>query len=297
MTKLRMRTAIFLAWLLLFFNIERFHEPINIASFVYVLAALVSIAIVVLRSESGGRFSVVVGTTLATFLFVKWMLGYQIAHVALPLTVTEACALLISASLAWLIAQAIREFEDNAQQVFHMHFDNHASDLDATQTRLYREVRRARKFGRPLSVLALSASNADNPALRAQFIKEVQQRGIRKYIDARLAQVINNCISDCDIVAYRDDCFFVMCPEIAGDELEEVSRHMIEAAQQELGLTLNIGSANFPEEEVTLGGLLEKAERALHGKETPTVATPRNARAFHAETPVNVNFNVSPFSS
>lgn len=295
MTKLRMRTAFLLAWLLVFFNIERFHAPINIASFVYVLAALVSIAVVVFRSETGLRFGVVVGATLITFLLVKWMLGYQMAHAALPLTVTEACALLITASLALLIAQATSEFEDNARQVLHMHFDRDAPDLEASQTRLYREVRRARKFDRPLSVLALSASNSDNPALLEQFIKEVQQRGIRKYIDARLAQVINSCVSDCDIVAYRDDCFFVMCPELAGDKVDMVARRLKHAAQQELGLTLNIGSANFPEEEVTLGGLLEKAEDALHGKATPTIATPQGVTSFHTETPINEN--VSPSSS
>ncbi len=292
MTKLRMRTAYLLAWLLLFFNIERFHAPINIASFVYVLAALVSIAVVVLRTETGVRFGVVVGVMLTTFLFVKWMLGYEIAEAALPLTVTEACALFVTASLAMLIAQAIREFEDNAQQVLHMHFDNQASDLDTTQTQLYREVRRARKFGRPLSVLAMSASNAENPTLVAQFIKEVQQRGVRKYIDARLAQVINGCLSDCDIVAYRDDCFFVMCPELSGEEIDEVARRLKQAVRESLGLTLDIGSANFPEEEVTLGGLLEKAEGALRGKETPTISTPQTPAALRPETPVNLN--VSP---
>lgn len=295
MTKLRMRTAFLLAWLLLFFNIERFHPPINIASFVYVLAALVSIVIVVLRGESRFRFGVIAGITLATFLLVKGMLGYQIAHAALPLTVTEASTLLITASLAELIARAIGEFEDNAQQVLHMHFDTHAANLDASQTQLYREVRRARKFGRPLTVLALSASNADNPALLAQFVEEIQRRGARKYIDARLAQVINNCVSDCDIVAYRDDCFFVMCPELAGDKMDSISHRLKQAARQELGLKLNIGSATFPDEEVTLGGLLEKAEQALLGKPTPAVATPQSVPSFHQAAPASLS--VSPASS
>ncbi|MEX0820246.1 MAG: hypothetical protein WD070_11665 [Pirellulaceae bacterium] len=295
MTKLRLRTALLLTWLLLFFNIERFHPPVNIASFVYILAALVSIAIVVLRSETRLRFGVVVGATLATFLLVKWVLGYQIAHVALPLTVTEACALLVTASLTRAITEAIREFEDRTQQVLHMHFDRPVADVDASQTQLYREVRRARKFGRPLTVLALSASNVKDPALLAQFVEEIQRRGVRKYIDARLAQVINNCVSDCDIVAYRDDCFFVMCPELAGDKMDSISRRLKEAARQELGLTLNIGSATFPDEEVTLGGLLEKAEDALHGKPTPAVATPQRLPSLHTVTPANVS--VAPTSS
>ena len=281
MRQLRIRIAFLLAWLLLFFNIERYHASINIASFVYILAALVSMAIVVLRSEKGLRFGVVIGSTLATFLLVKWMLGYQIAHVALPLTVTEACSLLITASLTKLIAEAIRDFEDRAQRVLHMHFDRPVADVGASQTQLYREVRRARKFGRPLTVLALSASNVEDAALRAQFIEEIQRRGVRKYVASRLAQVINSCVSDCDIVAYRDNCFFVMCPEVAGDKTAQVSRRLIQAARRELGLTLNIGSATFPEEEVTLGGLLERAEDALRGKVNPAVAPPQNVPSLH----------------
>ena len=295
MTKLRMRTAVLLAWLLFFFNIERFHPPINIASFVYVLAALVSIVIVVLRGETRFRFGVIVGVTLSTFLLGKGLLGYQLAHAALPLTVTEACSLMITASLAELIARAIGEFEDNAQQVLHMHFDTRAADLDTSQTQLYREVRRARKFGRPLSVFAMSAANADNPELLAQFVEEIQRRGVRKYIDARLAQVINKCVSDCDIVAYRDNCFFVMCPELAGDKVDSISCRLKEAARQTLGLSLNIGSATFPDEEVTLGGLLKKAEQALHGKSTPTVAMPQAVPSSHPAAPPNLS--VSPSSS
>ncbi|MBC8353565.1 MAG: hypothetical protein H8E66_16320 [Planctomycetes bacterium] len=295
MTKLRIRTSALLVWLLLFFNIERFHAPINIASFVYVLAAIVSIAIVMLRRQNGIAFGTVVSTTLVAFLVSKWLLGYQILGTALPLTVTEACSLLTTASFARLIAQAMHDFESNAQQVLHMHFDSDTPELAASQTQLYKEVRRARRHNRPLSILALNASNATNPELLNRFIEEVQRRGIRKYIDARLAQVITSCISDCDILVYSDDCFFVMCPEIVGEEAEEVSSRLKEAVRQELGVTLNIGSASFPEQEVTLGGLLEKAIDALHGKETPTVATPQRVPSFNTAAAVEVN--VIPSSS
>jgi len=49
MIRLRFWIAATLVWLLGFYNIERFHEPLNIASFVYVLAAVVAIAIVVVE--------------------------------------------------------------------------------------------------------------------------------------------------------------------------------------------------------------------------------------------------------
>lgn len=285
MTKLRMRIALLLTWLLVFFNIERFHEPINIASFVYVLAAMIAIVVVVLRGETRIRFGALVGAMLALFLALKWGLGYSILGAGLPLTVTETCALLITAVLVGLIAQGIREFEENAQQVLHMHFDSHTPDLDVSQIQLYREVRSARRHGRPLSLLALSVSNATSPALVARYLEEIQQRGIRKYIDARLAQLINGSISDCDILAYRDDCFFVLCPELSGDAAQEVVQRLELGAREQLGLELNIGSACFPDEEVTLGGLLDKAAGAMRGKTPTAIATPQGLEALDTPAP------------
>ena len=56
MARLRLWIAATLGWLLVFFNIERFHEPINLASFVYVLAAavaMVTVAIARVRRSRG----------------------------------------------------------------------------------------------------------------------------------------------------------------------------------------------------------------------------------------------------
>jgi len=274
MTKLRLWFALLLTWLLVFFNIERFHEPLNIASFVYVLAAVVAILVVVLRNADGIRFGTLVAVMLFSLIVLKRMLGYQITGAALPITVTEACALLITAFVGRLIAMGIGEFEKNAHDVLHMHFDNHTPSLDSTQTQLYREVRRARKFSRPLTMLAMSASNAEQASVVSHFLEEIQQRGIRKYIDARLAQVLSDSISDCDLIAYGDHRFFVLCPELTHEQSAEVVRQLIENARTELGVELSVGAASFPNEEVTLGGLLEKAEAEMQGREAQQISTP-----------------------
>jgi hypothetical protein len=280
MTKLRLWIALLLTWLLLFFNIERFHEPLNIASFVYVLAALIAILIVVLRSDQGLRFASLVGASLVSLIMLKWALGYRIIGPGLPITVTEVSALLITAGFGWLIAQGIREFEANAHQVLNMHFDSHTPSLDTSQAQLYREVRRSRKFGRPLTLLALSASNAETPGLVTRYLEEIQQRGIRKYIDARLAQLLSDSISDSDILAYGNNRFFVLCPELTHDKAQDVIGRLASSAQDQLGLDLQIGSASFPNEEVTLGGLLAKAEAVLNGERGPSIATPQAFASF-----------------
>ena len=46
MVHLRFWIAATLAWLLVFYNIERFHAPINLASFVYVLVAGIGVSLI-----------------------------------------------------------------------------------------------------------------------------------------------------------------------------------------------------------------------------------------------------------
>lgn len=277
MTKLRFWLGALLAWLLLFFNVERFHEPLNIASFVYVLAALSAILVVVLRRVSGFPFGVVVTASLASLLVLKSTLGYPILGPALPITITEACSILLTLALSRQIADGIAEFESSANDVLQMQFDS-PTDLNASQSELYREVRRARTFGRPLTLFALSASNASHPQVVARYLEELQVRGVRKYINAKLADVLKEYTSDCDVVAYGDDRFIVLCPEISNEEATAVIERLCDAARERLGITLTVGSASFPDEEVTLGGLVGRAESELSPNDNPeartTIATP-----------------------
>ena len=106
MTKLRIWIAATVAWLLVFFSVERFHEPINFASFVYVLASAAAITVVIVPRRNTSSLRFLLFGTLGLHLVLKVVLGYQILGPSLPITVTEATALLITV----LLAQRIHGF-------------------------------------------------------------------------------------------------------------------------------------------------------------------------------------------
>ena len=108
MTKLPIWIAATIAWLLLFFSVERFHEPINLASFVYVLASAVAITVVALPRRNSSSLRTLLLGTLCLHLGLKLALGYQILGPSLSITVTEAAGLLITV----LLAQRRNEFFD-----------------------------------------------------------------------------------------------------------------------------------------------------------------------------------------
>jgi hypothetical protein len=276
MYRLRVWIAVTLAWLLLFFNIERFHEPINIASFVYVLAAAIAIVIVAARPWQSVSLATSLVISLGLLLILKLWWNYGILGPHLPLTVTEAVAITLTVLLARGIGQCIQEFEEGATHVMTMHLGKGQLRFESGQADLYREMRRARDFERPVAMLAVSAEGESTSAAMNRFIEEVQRNAIRRYLDARVGELLIRELKDCDIVTHCDDHFVVMLPEANLEQAADVVTRLRRRASEELGLQLEFGTATFPEQEVTLSGLLQRAEKEMRSpqgvQQQPAVA-------------------------
>src|SRR3989304_1597828 len=216
MIRLRFWIAATLVWLLGFYNLERFREPLNIASLVYVLAAVVAIAIVVVERLRMVSRAWLLGGSLFVLLALKWALGYAILGPALTISVTESCALGLTILVARGIARSIEEFEEVALDVMTMHLAGEPSPFESGQVDLYREVRRAREFQRPLALVALSPEGKSTSVTINRFLEELQRRAPRKYVDARLADLLARETKDCDIVAPCGDPFLVLLPQGTG---------------------------------------------------------------------------------
>lgn len=273
MAKLRMWIAATIAWLLIFFSIERFHEPLNLASFVYVLASVAAIVVVALQRRNSSSLGFLLISTLCLHLGLKATLGYEVFGTNLTITVTEACALLITVLLAQRIAACIDEFEEGATDVMTMHLSGRSTPFESGQTDLYREIRRARQFRRRVSVMALQTDGTSSSVALNRLIEEVQHNALRRYIDARVAKLLSDETKDCDIIAFNRDHFVILLPEATTEHATRVSRRLQEIAHKCLGLRMQVGTATFPDQEVTLTGLLSRAENEMRSV-SPTRQVP-----------------------
>ena len=262
MTKLRFWIAVSVAWLLLFYNIERFHEPINIASFVYVYAAVIAMLLVAIRQLHRVQPALLLGAILIGLLALKWLRGYEVLGSSLALTITEACAMTITLLISWAIAQSISQFEQGAAEILSLSLP----DFITSQVEFYQEVRRARQFRRPLSLLTIAPQGAATSIEINRFLEEIQHKTVTNYTNARLRDLIASNTKDCDIMAYCDDHFVVMLPEVNSQEATQVAQRLRSAARESLGLELQVGDAVFPEEEVTLSGMLVRAVSRMRGR-------------------------------
>lgn len=255
--------VVLFGWLFVFYNIERLHEPINLASFVYALVPVCCLPIILVRQFHRMPPTYPLAAVLPAALVMKGFLGYQIAGQQLPLTVTELGALAVTILLSHRIGRGLEEFYQAVATTAQTRMDDRSMPFELGQAEMYREVRRARQFHRPLTMLTITANEDSMQASLDRFIREVQQMTVRQYVTSKLASLLSSQMKDCDIITYRDDHFVAVLPETEREGAMRVVEQLRSAAQSELGLQLKIGTCTFPEEEVTFVNLLSNAESQL----------------------------------
>jgi hypothetical protein len=263
MYEMRKWMTLTIFWLFFFFNVERIYEPLNIASFVYVVATILAGAVVLIPPLTRTTASWLIGGTTILVIVVKWMLGYSVGGTAIPITVTEALAVTITVVLTSRIATSMRLFEDSVAELTTLHWSSRPSDFEEIEPEVVREVRRARQFERPLSMIVLSPKLDKSELAIHRTIEEIQRRNARQILEARTLQTLRDALHDCDIVAVRNRNFVITLAESDREKAWEIATRLHSSLRSELGLDSRFGIASFPSDEVTLTGLLLRAETEL----------------------------------
>lgn len=265
MKSLRLWITLLILWLIFFFNIERINSPINIRSYTYVFVAIVVALTLALPKLQRLPFLILLVMPVPIFLVFRafmerghWydnlLTGY-----ALPLTVTQVSAILLTGLLARQIHYGLREFEDVIANITFGYIGRLPKPFSEGQGAIYREVKRARRFHRPLAIVALKVNEADIQIVLPKMVKEVQQAMMKQYVFAGIARLLNENKHDFDTIALRDNNFILVLPEISGEEAEQIAQKLVDVVKEKLKVKLQVGTANFPQEAMTFESLVELA--------------------------------------
>lgn len=286
MRQLRLSCAAFFGWLFILYNIERLHKPINLASFVYVVAAGVALPLLAVPRLQRLPWQGVMLIPMPVVLLLKAWLGYPIGGTHLPITVTELCAVAVTGLLAHHIGRNFEEFRQAAVSTLVSSLYERAKPLETGQSDMYRELRRARAFQRPVTVLTLSPSASDVHVALDRFTHQVQLEIVSDYMRARLAGLLAAATRDCDIITHDGESFVILLAETSQEEAAALAETLKQTAKKQLGLALRMGMSTFPDEEVTFTGLLAHARANMQRKDVTHIqAGPAKARTNgHAVT-------------
>lgn len=263
MSRLKIYLLAILSWSIIFYNTERLFAPINLASFVYVLAAVYGIIIILYTPIYQVNPLALFAGSLVPYFLLKVVLGYEIFGGHLSLTVMEIVSIGITMFLSWQIGNGLESLRSEILRLTLGSSKAGAYPFQTAQAEFYREIRRARHYNRPAAVLSIAPEKGAVELSINRFIQEAQNSIIKQYIAARTADVLRSSFKETDVVTMRNDHFLVLLPETEVAQMPNVIDRIQKTANEKLGITLRIGASTFPDDALTFESLIESAERRM----------------------------------
>ncbi len=257
---MRFLVAILIIWLFLFYNIERLSGSINIITrMAYTFVPIMAVLTILVPRLRKVPLGVVLVGSVPIFLMLKAWAGGRVWGTAMPVTVTEICAIALTAILARWVSQGLSEFESAIAHITIGHVGKLPEPFSTGQGEMYREVRRARHHQRPLVLMAIGVEEKSIQVVLDRMVQEVQQAMMRQYVLSGVARTLCDELEEYNIIAQRNDHFLALLPEVVPDKLDDLIEGLCRAVSEQVGVDLQIGTASFPEDAVTFESLVEKA--------------------------------------
>lgn len=126
------------------YNIERLIAPINIASFVYVLAGAITALLLLSVQLCQLALPWLFVGILPIYFGLKWLFGIENGGDNLALTITELSALTLTTILARMVSLQVEEWRKVITSLTIGDLHDEHQPFETGQAQIYREIHRAR---------------------------------------------------------------------------------------------------------------------------------------------------------
>ena len=259
MKKLRFRIILLTCWLVSFYLAERLWEPISISPITYLFILFLVIVVLIIPHLSLKQEWFVITLPALLFLVIKAVMQLPLIGRALPVTVIEFSAIILTTLLLFWVRSSVQEFESAVTEITLGNGKKVIETATEGQSILYREVRRARNHQRPLTLMAIAVDENSIKANVDQMIKEAQQNIIRQFTLTNVSRTLCEKLEDCDIVVQTNDHFLIVLPETKPDDIPGLIERLRKQVTDQVGVELIVGTASLPQDGFTFEGLLDKA--------------------------------------
>lgn len=256
MRQIRFRAAILAGWLILFYSIERVIDPVGITGVAYATSFVVALVTLLAPRRIREPQWVIAAILVLIFLVAKAWTGAGVLGTATLLTITEAGAIVVTFLLARWVSSAISEFEDVIARIT---VGPVAEQSLAGQGLIYREVRRARNYERPMALMAVAVEKKSAQVALDRMVQEAQLTMMKQYALSGVSKVLCEELEDSNVVVRSNDHFLIGLPEVTPEQLPGLVERLRQLVSEQVGVSLRIGAASLPQDGLTFEGLQDKA--------------------------------------
>jgi GGDEF domain-containing protein len=258
MRRVRLLIILLVVWLFLFFNMERLFGSLNISGVAYVLVPTMAVVTLLASRLNKVPFQIFLTAPILVFIILKIWEGRPVAGAGIPLTVMEACAILITMGLMRAISLEVGAFEKAVANITLGQVGKLPPTFSEKQGEIYQEVRRARNYQRPLMLMAISVEESSIQVAVDRIVERIQQLMAKQYALSGIAKTLCE-ETECSMIALQDDHFLVLLPELTPENYPALAARLRKSILEQVGVTLQIGVASLPEDTLTFEGLVDKA--------------------------------------
>jgi hypothetical protein len=268
--RMRFLVAILIIWLFLFYNAERLSRSINLTGAAYIFVPMVAMLTLLAPPLRKVPLWGLQSASVATFLIIKMV--NQAQWKSLPLTITEICIIALTIAMARGVSDGISEFERAVGRISIGKTGRSLEPFSTGQVNMYRELKRARHYQRPLSLMAVSIEEGSIQIAVDRMVQETQQAMMRQYVLSSVAGTLGDVLEDYNIIAQDNNHFLILMPEVSREQLDDLVGGLRQLVSEQVGVALQVGTASFPDDAMTFDSLTEKAIQDMKEKSEPSPA-------------------------
>ncbi len=264
MKEIRHTLFLLFLFIVLIFNLERLDfqnaSIINFTPYFYLLVILN--LLVTLISPPFQKASIYVLLGMWGTIYIACWLYFSRSHSLIDNIQVTVIEFLLLEATVWLmhsLVETIHKAETTLNVMITDIFANRTMNMEEAEIWVKREINRARRHNRPLSVLVLELQNVDLEAHSA-LMKQFEREMIKQLAIARVAQVISDYIRRTDIVIRGENHrFIVLMPDTDKEGSLISARRILEEIQAQFSTHVSFGLASFPQDALTFEELVDKA--------------------------------------
>jgi len=218
--------------------------------------------------------------------FGLWFLAFKSGSIQVNLLVTliETIFISVAALLSRDVAVRLFEVESTLDRLVFASFRGRTMSMDEAAEEVKTELLRSRRYQRSLTVLVLEPDPSTIHNGMIATVEEIQNNLARRYAMGKISEVISSTARRPDLVIKQEqsDRFILLCPETTTASSDILRQRIQAAVKTNLGVSMSVGVASFPEDALTFEELLHKASAKL---EISTVAASTVTTATSLDEP------------